>query len=471
MLARLLMPADFGLIAAAGVTINAVQIFRDLGLKQTLIARKDSSDEVINAAFYVSFAMGAFLSVAMFLLSPLVAQFFSAATVTSILRALSVQMVISSLATVPTALLEKNLRFREFVGPRVVSASCFAITSLSLALSGCGVWSIVVASCVQSIVETILIWRKITWRPKSPRFGMGEVVALLSFSKYIVGVAFGTFLQRNVDTIAVGKVIGMSALGAYDLAFNLANALPLAVMQSLNPVATSAFSSIQLERERLTNVYLRSLRYLTLILFPMGALVILLAKDGILTFYGTKWEQAVLPLQILSIYALARHIGSINGSIFMVTNKVKEWNLIIYLNLALLVIGAIPATRWGGLLGISIFMASLSIPNSLSAFFLAHRTLGIHPRRYVSLVTLPALASAGAALTLLLFVDLSAVRIADYSPKYFLMNVLAMALKGTIFLASCGLFYFIFDKNLTTETRDSLRDLLKLNIVFPVVKR
>jgi len=192
------------------LVINTVRLFSDLGLSKALIYRKDDIQEAADAAFVLIPVMNTALFALVFLGAPYIAIFFNDKTVGPLVRVMASTLVIYSLGTVPTALLEKELEFRKIVLPSTLSNIGYALVSILLAFVGLGVWGIALGYVFQSLLQTVLIWVVSPWRPTF-KFEKRTVSEILGYGKYVVSVSLGTFLMVNLD-----NAFGHSAKFRYD---------------------------------------------------------------------------------------------------------------------------------------------------------------------------------------------------------------------------------------------------------------
>ena len=455
LLARLLTPDAFGLIAIVTVMLESIQIFQDVGLKQTLIVKNIDDAQILNAAFYMSLGMSILLFGFILLLAPLLASFFDEQAVIPLLRLVSVRLLINSLSTIPSALLEKDLKFRTLAWPSFLGALTFSAISIPLAITGFGAWSLAWGIIAQSLLRTSLLWRYISWRP-SLNFQKNTAIGLFSYSKHIVINSLGTFLHRNLDTVMVGKVLGMSPLGYYNQAFSLTNTPPTLLMSMFAPIILPTYSQTQEDLKRLTNLHLRFVKYLSMFLIPFSVAAAVLGRDIILVLYGVEWEGAALPFQLLGTYAVVRQIAGTNGPMLMVLNKVKEWNFVVYLTLILLLLLAWPSMKWGGLLGMSILMCGLALLNCGLATSLTAQTLKFPLSRLLKLFIGPIFAGAVSLLMLWKLNDLVILQITTYRTDHLLTNLAILGAKGIALLVCYSTVVCFLDREARTDLRSSL---------------
>lgn len=185
-LARLLSPADFGIIAIGFLIIQVLEMFRDLGIGQAIIYKKDEIEKTADTAFILTPIIGISLFALGYLIAPLIAIFFKNASLAPVVKLLALTIVLSSLEVVPSFLLEKELRFKKKVIAEILPTVGYTGVAISLAYLGYGLWSIVYGHVVYKIMSLILIWYISSWRPKF-QFNKAISKELLNYGKYIIG--------------------------------------------------------------------------------------------------------------------------------------------------------------------------------------------------------------------------------------------------------------------------------------------
>src|SRR3989304_3066515 len=216
-LARLLQPEHFGLIAIGLLVINFFDIFRDMGIGTALIYKKNEMDKAANTAFFIFPAAAIILYITAYLASPFISDFFKEPQIESIIKVLSLTFVIWSFASVPFVLLDKNLEFKKKVIPLIVPKIGYGITAIWLALNGFGVWSLVIGYIFMQILMLITTWPLVEWRP-SYEFDKKTAFELIKYGKEIVGANLIAFLISIVDVSIIGRLLGTENLGYYSIA-------------------------------------------------------------------------------------------------------------------------------------------------------------------------------------------------------------------------------------------------------------
>lgn len=301
-LARLLVPADFGLVALALIAIELLQTIRDLGVSQALIIVPDDEvDEQAETVFAFSVGLGAVLAAVGAALSPLAALFFQEPELTGLLAALAVSFFIRALGNTHYALAQKRMDFKARTVAEFADVLVRGVSSIAFAVAGLGAWSLVLGYILGALALTVTIWLLVPWRPRfAPQ--RAHLRSLIRFGGTLTGVDMIAAFSQNVDYIFIGRVLGATQLGIYTLAFRL----PDLIIKNLTIVASQvlfpAFAAV--ERAALGAAFLTTIRYTTLLTLPLAGGLVLLAEPFVIGVFGDQWRAAVEPMQVLVIYAL-----------------------------------------------------------------------------------------------------------------------------------------------------------------------
>ena len=353
-LARLLDPADFGLLAIGLLAINTMGLFRDLGFGAALIYKKDDSNHTAaNTTFLLLPVVATILFALAYLSAPYVAVFFNTATVEPIIRILSLTFIISSFGTVPSMLLEKELEFKKKAIPEVVPVAGYACVAIGLALHGYGVWSLVYGQITSAVLMVVLIWMVSDWRPT---FSFDKEVAkgLFGYGKHILGASVVIFLITNIDNAIVGKMLGMEALGLYMIAYTISNLPATQITHLVGRVMFPTYSKLQDDRDTLRRAYLKTLKYVSMLSIPAAFGIFVIAPDFVSVVLGEKWMPAVPALQVLCIFGMIRSIAATFGPIFQATGNPKILRDISLLKLILMLSIILPLTNKYDILGTAL---------------------------------------------------------------------------------------------------------------------
>ena len=382
-LAKLLVPSDFGIVAIAQLIVTIAQIVRDLGLAQALIYRAGDIEEAASTAFFLVLIWGVLLCLLIGATASQTAFFFNEPRATAVIRVLAFTLVISSFGVVPSALLEKALEFKKKVLPEFFPVVVYAFIAIGLAALGLGIWSIVWGRIGQAALSAILMWKASHWRLK---FSFEARIAreILGYGKHILGGSILNMVFLYIDNAFVGKILGATALGYYTFAFAMANLPTQSVTPVVNKVAFPSYVQLRDRKLDLGHAYLRSLKLVSLITFPATLGLAAISPKFLHTLYGHKWDPSIVLIQILSFYALARSIGALPGNIFLSIGKqyLIPRLMLIYVGTVGLLLG--PATHRLGTPGTSLVMTGVMVIGSTVWLALSARYLDIAPRRFLA---------------------------------------------------------------------------------------
>jgi lipopolysaccharide exporter len=310
-LARLLTPDDFGLVALALVFITFAEYASDLGVSQALVylPRKPRTSD---AALAISIASGAVLCAAGVAAAPLVAGFFDEPEVAPMFQVLSGALLIGAVRQVPDALLRRELLFRKRATAEVSRAVAQGVVSIVLAAGGLGAWAIVWGYVAGSVAWCVAAWLLAGYRPSRQfwRVTGSDVRPLFGFGAPAAAQGLLASLIFDIDYVIVGKMLGSEALGSYTLAFRLPQLLIINVFFVLSAVAFPMFSRAREERGRLERGYLTSVRLQATYGVAAGVGLFLTAPLVVPVVFGDKWDAAIAPLEGLALYAAFRSLGA-----------------------------------------------------------------------------------------------------------------------------------------------------------------
>jgi lipopolysaccharide exporter len=313
-MARLLTPAAFGLVALAGLFLRFVTYFAKAGISQALIQKHHLSDRDIRAAFSLSAALSMGFGILVFALAPFAAQVAQEPALTPVLQLLTVGLVLQGLSAPSFALLRRELRFKDL---SIIEIGSYTIgyvgVGLTMALMNRGVYALVGAMLTHAVVSTISAYLLVR-HPVLPTRAIESYRSVLSFGARISVVGFFEFLQSNLDTLAVGRWAGATQLGLYNRAKLLAELPSYHLMSGLSQVLFPSFSAIQRESERLFAAYRTAVGSAAAIVLPLNAGMAVAAPEIVMVLLGPQWDGAipVMPwLLLASSVALLGHFAGV----------------------------------------------------------------------------------------------------------------------------------------------------------------
>ncbi len=393
-LARLLPPSDFGLLAVAMVFISFAELVSDLGMGSSIIRLKEIEEAHIRIATTFSLVMGSLLVVLIWSIAETAADFFGRPQVADMLRVLSVGLWFTSLSAVSRGLLLRRLDFKYLVRVDISAYLLgYAGVAVSLALAGFGVWSLVLGSTASALVTACALFYlsppKLAFR--LPRREAKDLLGFGSGMSLIVSI---NFLSNNVDSLIIGRFLNPALLGLYTRAMQLCT-LPLnRIAATLSAVMFPSFAEIRDERERLKEAYLKVVNLVALISFPLLAGLAMGAKFVILGLYGENWQGATSVLRILSLAGMIKVVTNMAAPVVQATGHPYAEVRRQILSLLVMTVGCLGLVRYG-IEGAGWAVVISSLVFYLSMAQLAGRILRSSWQEFVG-AQLPGLAVAAA---------------------------------------------------------------------------
>lgn len=302
-LARLLAPEHFGLIGMVLVFLGLINIFADLGLKHALIqkARDRQTSARHHTAFWAIIALGSVCTLLfIFVLVPGMVWFYNEPEITRVATAMAFAILIESTATIPTVLLKRRLRFRPLVLAEVVAMIAASSSAVLAASLGAGVWSLAIQTLVTAFVQSLVLWKCVSWRPRK-RFSWALLAELAQSSLWMLGNKASHYLRNNATNVIVAQLLGAATLGLYSMAYLVTETLRGAIQGILTKVMFPAFSRVQGEPLEVRRIFTSMTRRLTLLIFPFSLTLMLHAEQVVGLIFDDRWLGIIVPVQILSL--------------------------------------------------------------------------------------------------------------------------------------------------------------------------
>lgn len=359
LLARLVAPEDFGLVAIALVVVNFAALLSGLGLGPALVQRTDLRDEHVAVAFTLSAAFGVALAALTALSAFPAAAFFHEPSLRRILPVLAVVFVCKGVELTPNDMLVRELRFRAYYLTSTTAVTVASAVGVALAVAGLGVWSLVSLSVIEAVLASALAWvvalRAGVWSPalSLDRAAMRD---LLPYSSYVTVSLLVGYGQGNVDNLLIGRVLGTRPLGYYNLAYR-AFLLPLQRFGEV--VSDSVFPALVAVKDdlpRLRSGFLRSSQYVALVFFPLTVGMAVTAPQAVPVVFGRQWEPAVHTLQVLALTGPLLSMSRLKGVLCMAIGK-PSWDLWLNLFGVALFVPAFALGVQHGILGVAVGFA------------------------------------------------------------------------------------------------------------------
>lgn len=319
-LARLLSPADYGLMGMVTTITVLGQAISDFGLSWATVQRERLTRDQVDALFLINCTFGLFLSALCLLSAPYVATFYHRPELTKIVIAASGTLLLSAVAVQPTALMRRQMRLKELNLCTLWSLLLSAIVAIVMARFGLGYWALVVQLVLLQVINAGLSFPLSGYYPRIPRNFL-HIGSLLTFGGYSAAYGMINYFARNLDNVLVGKYWGPTALGYYSRAYFLMTLPSLIVMGVFGGVLIPAMASLRSERARMEAAYVRALRWITVSGCTFAVALAAAAPELVDFVYGSKWHAVVPILLWLSAASILQPVQNTAGWLYIVAER------------------------------------------------------------------------------------------------------------------------------------------------------
>ncbi|MFQ5694978.1 MAG: lipopolysaccharide biosynthesis protein [Terriglobia bacterium] len=392
-LARLLAPADYGLMGMAMVFIGLVNQARDLGIGQAVIQRPTVTPEIQSQAFTLSVLVAFGLFSICWLGAPLVALVYGEPRVAPVVRLLALTFPLTAFQVLPLALLRRQLRLRGEAISRTVATLVDSIATIALAWNGYGVWALAIGAIANGLIFAAGLAWFMPWRPRLRLYG-GDGRSLLRFGGGVTLSSFLWYIYSNADLFLIGRVLGSGALGLYTMTWTLAKMPWSQVWIALNPMVLPLFSRSRDERGGMARPLILLNHRLALLTFPTLVGLMVVAGDVVPLFLGPRWSGIVGPLRWLCLFGLVRTATLLLSPALLAAGRVARDVLFNGVCVAVLPIAFLVASRWGVAAVAAVWALIYPLLAAMVLLPPALRASGTTPGRYLSAFARPAAATA-----------------------------------------------------------------------------
>jgi lipopolysaccharide exporter len=375
-LARLLVPEDFGLVTLAMIAVQLSNTLSDLGLSGTLVLRQDLGERAKGTVLTLMLVMSVLLAAVLAAISPAIGDLLNEPRLPGVLAALSVGIVISGVTWFYESALTRELEFRKRFLALATQSVAFATVAIGLAALGAGVWSLVAGQLSSLLVfAAVLLWlAPYRIRPALDRDSARDI---LSTSKgFLLQGGLG-FLSGNLDYLTVGSVLGATRLGFYSMAYRLGEVPYYAIADPVAKVTFPAFSRMRHRGEEIGPPFLSTLRLVALVACPIGVLMSGAADPFTVVVFGHKWLSMIGPLAVLGIWAAVRPVQATSAWLLNSIGEATVMGIIRAVVLVPLVPGLLVAVHLGGITAVAWVMLADTALSIVVLAFTVHRRAGV----------------------------------------------------------------------------------------------
>ncbi|HEY7600520.1 MAG TPA: lipopolysaccharide biosynthesis protein, partial [Candidatus Limnocylindrales bacterium] len=345
-IARLLAPADFGLVALAMVFVALAQLFVDQGLGDALVQRRELTKTHVDTAFWAALSLGVVLAVAGALLAIPITALLGEPVLQPVLQALSLVFVLTGLASIPMAILQRELRFRSLALRTIFSIAAGGAAGIALAVSGYGVWALVGQQLVTAAVSVVALWLASPWRP-GLTFSRAHFRELFGFGANVVGSDLLNYVTRYSDNLLIGTVLGTIALGTYAVGYRILDAANALLVGIARKVAFPSLARLQHQPERLARTYIRMTRLTAAVILPGYIGLALVAPELIRLVFGQRWVESGPVAGLLFLVGPAFAVQGFGGTLLSACGRPDITLRLRFVNAVVTVVGFVIAVPFG----------------------------------------------------------------------------------------------------------------------------
>ena len=374
-LARLLTPADFGLVSMAMVLNSILDFFVDFGFSSAIIRKKQISETETSTVFWLNIIIGGICSLLVFCCAPLFSWFYEMPQLKSVVRVTSWSFLISSFGTLQTALFQRMLNFQMLFKAKLFSSIVSGILGIALAIYGFGVWALVFSNLSGWLLYSISIWGMSSWRPKFV-FKPRNVSDMVSFGWKMTLSTLINRIFRQMDSLIIGKLYSAASLGLFNRAQSLNNLVIDYSFSSIRSVMLPSLSKLQNDNEALKYSVLKLLNVISFLTFLFAGLMYISADDLILLLYGNQWEGAIEIFQILGLFSISMCLPVVFDTVMTVANRMNLYLWSSILRSSLLIF-AIPLGIYYGLMAYVWAISIIGIIKLVPTLFTTRSCIGL----------------------------------------------------------------------------------------------
>ncbi|AZV47322.1 colanic acid exporter [Nautilia sp. PV-1] len=393
-LARYLEKSDFGIMAIIMVVIGFSRMLSDLGVSSAIIHKQKVTQNQLSTLYWLNIIIACLIFIIIVLLSPMIAKFYNQKLLSTLIPLVSIVIIIQAFGKQFLVLFEKELKFNIVAKIDIFAVFSGFILAIILAINGFRIYALIYPTILVISLKSLgYVFFGLKYHKPKIYFNLKEVKEFIIFGIYQIGNGIINYFNSQFDIIIIGKLLGSETLGLY----TIVKQLIMRPAQIINPIVTRVtfptMAKIQNNTEKLKEIYLKTVYYLSIINFPIYILMIIFSKEIILLFLGKEWLKGDILFQLLSIYALIRSIGNPIGSLVLAKGKPQYemyWNIGLFLLIPITIY--IGTSR--GIMGVAFAWIVLQIVLIMPAwYFLIKKLCGAKLIEYLICIIKPLIIS------------------------------------------------------------------------------
>jgi O-antigen/teichoic acid export membrane protein len=449
-LARILSPADYGLMAIAMIIIGFIGFFNEVGIGAAIVQKSELTVAEVNGCFSIAIVISVLLFLTTLAASKSIANFYENPLLEDMISVLATGFLLGAISTVPMAFLRREMQFKEIAGINFLAIAIQSIVSLILAKMNYGVWSLVWGFIVSNIVTSIGFFFLSNWRP-TRAIDIWEAKKLVIYGLHITSSRIFWYIYTNADKAIVGKLLGIKLLGVYDMAFSLAT-LPSGQVTSLVVnVASPLFAKLQNQFTELNSVVLKLTRGLAYITYPTLIGMLVCSRELIMVALGPQWNNVLIPFSALCLMGLIKSVDPLLSQVLIGTGHAKKLSAYTAFCSIVMLLGVVVGATLDGLRGVSIVWVVIYPLLTIKLLSDVCKITGMPMLAYYRNLV-PVLLGA-------IFMGVAVLIIREITLSFLLSVPLLLAIEICTGILTYFLWIVYLDRKALTEIRQTLLDL------------
>jgi O-antigen/teichoic acid export membrane protein len=400
LLARLLKPSQFGLVALASTFSGILMTVAEAGITNYIVQASDLDERRINSAFWTAIIISAVFGAALVASAPALAEVLHQRRLAPLIQVLSLTLLFTGVSSVPTGLLQREMQFGRLAGRQIGGAFVSSFVGIGLALAGAGAWALVAQTVTSLGVATVILWIRCPWRP-SRQFSFEYAMDSMRFGWKMLTINLLITLRDQGDNLLIGAILGPVALGYWTISSRILLILVELGVTVVQTVSIPAFARLKHDRARLLRAYSKATTVAAMVMLPMLVTVSVMSPDLVPALFGHKWVRAGDLAELQSLTGVFMMLVNFDGSVYIAIGKLRVELVLVSCIVAFHLAVVIVFARYG-LIPIAIAVLGQNAITWLIRLQLLRRVVGIRWGAYKGLLApiISAAACAGLLLTL-----------------------------------------------------------------------
>lgn len=408
LLARVLTPADFGLVAAVVALIAVLEAVADVGIGSSIVQRQDVTQDELASLFWAVLAAAGVIYGTLVATAPQLAHVLGMPLLPSVLPIIALNVLLFALLTVPLALIRQRMQFKHAAVVQTIASAVGGSAALALAASGYGYWALVAQSVLSIATRTAGMWIVARWRPRLT-FRMSDLAHATAYSGPLIAAVLVNVWARNLDALFIARMAGVTALGHYNLGVRLVGAPMALINAGVRPQLHPLFAAIRDQPDRVREAFRETLAMTMLASFSLAAFLWVAAEPLVLAVWGPTWAPTIGIVRAFAVLAAVQPAGTLSTSLYLTRGATALLLRTSIVNAAALILAMAAGATWFGAAGVawgfSIAYALVTMPHTLLTAYV--RLFGGSPSDLTRTLGLPltfavAIVASGTAMNVVL---------------------------------------------------------------------